>query len=898
MRTMSLLRNFARGLRSLFRKEQVDRDLDEELRAYQEAAAEEKMRDGMSRKEALRAVRLERGSLEASKEIVRSGGWESTVETSWQDLRFAARMLRKNPGFTAVAVLTLALGIGANTAIFSLANTVFFKPGPAENSNELVAVFFGDLEGHGLSNHSYADYLDYRKESSDVLSGLAAYTTLPANLVVAQTTERINAGLVSDNYFSVLGVRPVVGRVFLPEAASKTGDDFTAVISESLWRRGFGDTDDLGGKTVWLNNSSYKVIGVVPEQTAQMAHIVKIDVFVPAEMKGVLDGDTDFVAKRQNKEFMVVGRLHPGVALGQAQAKFNLIAGELQKLYPDALTDNRHVHPLSLVPYSSVPFELRGLVVGFVGLLMGAVGIVLLIACNNLANFQLARGMARKKEIAVRLALGASRGRLVQQFLTENLVVGLLGGTLGFVLALWTKGLLAQFTPNIGVPLVIDLSLDYRVFGFSVIITLLTAVAFGLAPALQATKTDANEGLKEADQTQTVGQRRARFRNWLMVAQVAVSLVLLMCASTFLSSVFKLRSIDLGFNPSNLALLSVNPNMQGYSPRRTKEFIRQATERLRTVPGVQTVAVASRVPMGLSNVREQILPYAQVGPHVQTPFFVGSNRVDRSYFEAMRIPLVRGRAFEPQDRDREPLVAIVNEALARRLWPNQESVGQFIQKLDGRTFEVIGVAKTGKYDSLSEGSVPFVYFLLDQTDGYSSELTFSVRTAIPPEPQLDTFRRRLVELDPALAIFDVETMDQHLADSLLLVRMGAILLSVFGSLALALASLGLYGQMGYLVRQRTREMGIRVALGANPRRVLKLILKQGIRLILSGAAIGSLFGFSISILIASQLYGVAPTDIVTLIAVVSTQFGIALVACWFPARRAMRVDPMVALRYE
>jgi len=529
---------------------------------------------------------------------------------------------------------------------------------------------------------------------------------------------------------------------------------------------------------------------------------------------------------------------------------------------------------------------------------MGAVGIVLLIACNNLANFQLARGMARKKEIAVRLALGASRGRLVQQFLTENLVVGLLGGTLGFVLALWTKGLLAKFTPNIGVPLVIDLSLDYRVFGFSVVMTLFTAVAFGLAPALQATKTDANEGLKEADQTQTVGQRRARLRNWLMVGQVAVSLVLLMCASIFLSSVFKLRSIDLGFNPSNLALLSVNPNMEGYSPGRTKEFIWQATERLRAVPGVQTVAVASRVPMGLSSVLDQILPYAQIGAHVQTPFFVGSNRVDPSYFEAMRIPLVRGRAFAPQDRDGEPLVAIVNEALARRSWPNQESVGQFIQRLDGRTFEVIGVTKTGKYDSLSEESVPFVYFPFDQTDGYSSELTFYVRTAIPPEPLLDAFRQQVVAHNPALPVFDVETMDQHLADSLLLVRMGAILLSVFGGLALALASLGLYGQMGYLVRQRTREMGIRIALGATPSNVLNLILRQGISLTLSGAAIGSLFGFGIGILIASQLYGVAPTDIVTLIAVMSIQFGIALFACWFPARHAMRVDPMVALRYE
>ncbi len=895
---MSLLRNLSDGLRSLLRKERVEGELDEELHGFLEMAAEEKMKQGMSREDAHRAVRLERGSLEVTKAIVRAAGWESLVETLWQDLRFAARILRKSPGFTTVAVLTLALGIGANTAIFSLVNTVFFKPVPAENSNELVTIFFGDLEGHGLSNHSYADYLDYRKESGDVLSGLAAYTTLPANLVVGQATERINVGLVSDNYFSVLGVRPIVGRPFLPEDTSKTREDFTAVISESLWRRGFGGSHDLAGKTVWLNNSNYNVMGVVPEQTARMTNIAKIDVFVPAAMKGVLNGDTNFLAKRENKEFMVVGRLHARVAVEQAQAKFNVIADKLQKLYPDAWTENRHARPLSVVPYSSVPFELRSLVVGFVGLLMGGVGAVLLIACNNLANFLLARAMARKREIAVRLALGASRQRLVQQLLTENLVVALLGGTLGFVLAIWAKGLLARFTPNIGVPLVIDLSVDYRVFGFSIIITVLTAIAFGLAPALQATKSDANEGLKEADQTQTVGQRRARLRYWLMVGQVAVSLTLLMCASIFLSSVFKLRSIDLGFNPSDLALLSVNPNMQGYLPERTREFIRQAIERLRAVPGVQAVAVASRVPMGLSSVRDQILPYARVGPQVQTPILVGSNRVDPSYFEAMRIPLLRGRTFEPQDRDGMPPVAIVNEALARRLWPNHEPVGQLIQKSDGRAFEVIGVAKTGKYDSVSEESLPFVYFPLDQTDGYSSELTFHIRTGIPPEPLLDTFRRQVVALYPTLTVFDVQTMEEHLADSLLLVRVGAVLLSIFGGLALALASLGLYGQMGYLVRQRTREIGIRIALGANPSNVLKLILKQGISLTLSGAAIGSLFGFSISILIASQLYGVAPTDIVTLLAVTSTQFGIALFACWLPARRAMRFDPIVALRYE
>ncbi|MGD1080503.1 MAG: ABC transporter permease [Candidatus Sulfotelmatobacter sp.] len=814
-----------------------------------------------------------------------------------QDARYALRQVRKSPGFTAVAVLTLALGIGANTAIFSLVNSTLLKPVPAENSNQLASIFFGDPEGHGLSNHSYADYLDYRKDSGDVLSGLAAYTTLPANLVVGQATERINVGLVSDNYFSVLGVTPIIGRAFLPEENSKPGGDFIAVISESLWRRMFGENRALAGKTLWLNNASYNVIGVVPEQTARMTNIVKIDVFVPAVMEGVLGGDTDYLSRRQNKEFMVVGRLQTGVALGQAQAKFNLIADGLQKLYPDAWTENGHAHALSLVPYSSVPFELRGLVVGFVGLLMGGAGVVLVIACNNLASFLLARGITRKKEIAVRLVLGASRWRLVQQLLTENLVIAVLGGTLGFLLALWTKGLLARFTPNIGVPLIIDLSLDYRVFGFSIIVTLLTTVAFGLAPALQATKADANQGLKEADQSQTVGQRRARLRNWLMVGQVAVSLVLLMCASIFLSSVFKLRSIDLGFSPNNLALLSLNPAMQGYSPQRSRELVQQANERLKAVPGVQTIAVASRVPMGLSSVRDQILPYAD-GPHVQTPTYVGSNSVSPSYFEAMRIPLLRGRSFEAQDRDGAPPVVIVNDVLARRFWPNQEPLGKRIQKLDGRTFEVIGVAKTGKYDTLGEEALPFVYLPLDQSDGFRSELTFHIRTKIPPEPLLDTFRRQLVALNPALTVFDVETMNEHLADSLLLVRMGAILLSVFGGLAMALASLGLYGLIGYLVRQRTREMGIRMALGANPRDLLKLVLKQGMRLTLSGAAVGSALGFGISVLIASQLYGVTTVDIATLAGAASIQFGVALLACWFPARRAMRVDPMKALRYE
>ena len=890
---MSLLRKLRSGLRSLFRKEQVDRELDEELRAYQEMAAEEKMKDGMSRKEALRVVRLERGSLELTKEVVRSGGWESFVQTCWQDLRFGLRTLRKSPGFTAVAVLTLALGIGANTAIFTLVNSGLLKPMHAENPNELVSIFFGDAQGHGLSNHSYADYLDYRKDSTDVLSGLAAYTTVPANLVIGQATERINVGLVSDNYFSVLRVKPVAGHAFFAEEKTQLGSDFSAVISESLCLRAFGGGDPTG-KTVWLNNSSYKVIGVVPEQTARMASIVKIDVFIPAMMQGVLRGDRDFSSKRQNKEFMVLGRLRPEINRNQAQAKFSLIAGELQKLYPEAWTENGHTHPLSVVPFSSVPFELQGLAIGFAGLLMGGVGVVLLIACNNLANLLFARGMTRKREIAVRLALGASRSRLVQQLLTENLMMALLGGVLGFLIAIWARGLLARFTPQLGIPLVVDLSLDYRLFGFSIIVTLVTAAAFGLAPALQVTKTHPNEGLKEGDQTQTAGEKPSRLRSWLMVGQVAVSLVLLMCGGLFLSSILKLRSVELGFNPSNLALLSVDPGMQGYSPERSGEFVRQAMQRLSGMPGVRAVALAARVPMGLSSLREQILAYGSGGRPAPAPTWVGSNRVSPSYFETMSIPLLRGRAFETHDVAK----AIINEFLAKTFWPNQEAIGQRIENSSGKTFEIIGVTKDGKYDKLGEAPLPFVYFLLDPSDGSNSELIFHIRTTTTPESLLNTLRKQLLALDPTLAVYDVETMDEHLADSLLLVRMGANVLGTFGALGLGLAVIGLYGLIAYLVRQRTREIGIRIALGANPREVLTLVLKKGMKLTLIGVAIGSTVGLALSIVIASQLYGLASVDAAILAAAVSTQFAIALLACLLPARRAMRVDPIVALRYE
>jgi predicted permease len=819
------------------------------------------------------------------------------METLTQDLRYAFRVLRKNPGFTTVAVITLALGIGANTAVFSLVNSTLFKPFYATNPAELVSIFWGDTEGHGLSNHSYADYLDYRKESDPILSELAAFTTVPANLVLGQGTERINVGLVSDNYFSILGISPIVGRAFLPEENSAAGSSFVAVISENLWRQKFGGTHALAGKSVWLNNAGYSVIGVVPERVSRMAVVAKIDVFVPAIMEGVIGGDPHFLSDRGNKEFMVVGRVRKEVTLSQAQARFNVIAAQLQKQYPDTWTEGGRAHPLTVVPATAVPFELRGMVLGFAGLLMGAVGSVLLIGCSNLASFLLSRATMRRKEISVRLALGASRLRLVQQLLTESSLLALLGGTVGFVVAAWAKDLLSAFAPNIGVPLVIDLSLDYRVLGFSVLVTLLTTLAFGLAPALQATRPDVVEGLKEGERIEaTTGLRRTRLRNGLMVAQVAGSLVLLMCAGMFLSSLEKLNSVNLGFNSNDLALLSVDLGMEGYSPERSRAFVAQAITSLEAVPGSGVVAVAARVPMGLSRVREQMLPEGSDVREEQRAVWVGSNSVGSDYFETMGIPLLRGRVFTQQDCDVVPRVAVVNDRLASLYWPNQDPLGKRIREPGGKSFEVVGVAKTGKYESVGESPVPFVYLPLNPE--YTPALSFHIRTRVPSQHLLQTFKGELQALDPRLTIFDVETMNEHLADSMLPIRMGAILLGIFGGLALALASIGLYGLLSYMVRQRTHEIGIRVALGASPRDVLRLVLGHGISLTMRGIVIGVVFGFGLSFLIANQLSGVAPADIAALAVVVLVQVGVALLACYIPARRAMRVDPIVALRHE
>ncbi len=893
---MNLFRRIQSWVRALFEKSKLDREMGLEMHSHIEMQTRENLEAGMKPDEARRAAHRQFGSIESIKETCREQRGVSWIENLVRDVGFGGRMLRNNPGFTAVAVLTLALGIGANTAIFTLANFALFGSSPAEKADELVSVFFGDSRGQGTSNHSYADYMDYRRETTDVLSGIAAFTPVPANLLVGQGTERISVGLVSDNYFSVFGLRPIVGRAFSPDENRTPGAHPVAVISESLWRRQFAGDRELTTKTIWLNNASYNVVGVLPESAARMVAVIKVDVFVPAMMQGVVGQGRDYLSERGNKEFMVVGRLRPGVALARAQSGLNILAARLAKQYPEAWSDHGRVRPLTLVPQSQsqLPFELRGYVVRFVVLLLCVAGAVLLIACANIANFLLARATARRREIAVRIALGASRWRIIRQLVTENLLLSLAGGTAGLLVAFWSADLLAAFVPSVGVPLAFKLGLDFRVLAFNLAVTLATAVAFGLAPALQASRPEVAQGLKEGEDLHASGQRCLSLRNVLAVGQVAVSLVLLLCAGMFLRSLGKLRSMEPGFNTEKVALFSVDLALQGYSAEGSRAFYDQVVERIQHLPGVAAVEAARRVPIGLSKVGQQFIAEGRdIKPEEA---YFGFNIVGPHYFETMEIPILRGRSFTALDRQGVARVAIINQTLAERLWPGQDPVGKRLFQENNLSLKIIGVCKACKYHSLSEGPTPFVYLPLLQN--FAPSLTFHVRTRSAPAALLHVLRQEALALDHTLAVFDLKTMNEHLAVSMLPVRVGAVLLGIFGALALGLAMLGLYGVMSYAVTRRTREIGIRVALGARRSDVLRLIVRHGMKLTSIGVFIGLLLGSGVTAVIASQLYGVSPADVVTLAGVALALAGVALLSCYLPARRGAKVDPMIALRYE
>lgn len=799
-------------------------------------------------------------------------------------------MLLKRPGLSSIAIITLALGIGANTAIFSLVNTVLLRPLPIDRPEQLVSLN-SDSPGSNVPTLSYPNYRDFR-DRNDVLAGLLCYRFSPISLSNNGVNERMWAYLVSGNYFDVLGVKPALGRFFTEQDDKAPGAHPVAVITYNCWQKRFAGATDVVGKNVIVNGRSFTIIGVAGQgfHGSEISYVPEM--WFPMMMLGQIEPGNDYLEDRDSANLFVQGRLNPGVTTQQAETQLKTIAAELAREYPNE-NENKTI---MLSPPGLFGAFMRGPIVGFAGVLMAVVGLVLLLACTNLANLLLARATERRKEIAIRLAIGAGRGRLLRQLLTESVLLAACGGVLGLGLAYWVVNAMMAFKPPMDIPLSTQLHIDYRVLLFTAAVSLLTGVVFGLLPALQATNPDLVPALK--DETSIGGYRRSWLRNGLVVFQVSLSLLLLICAGLVLRGLQRAQFLSPGFVAQHAIEMSFDLNLQGYDGARSKQFKRNLLERVRTVPGVSYAGLSNFVPLSLNinnnNVFVEGAPQER-GANIPSTM---TSAASPGFVPALGVDLLEGRDFTDEDGDTRPRAAVVNEAFARRFWPGQSALGKrfSFQGVTGPWIEVIGVMRDGKYFSLGEDPSPFIYVNLRPTDG--SYLTLMVRTSSEPQAVIGALRSEFHELDSNLPVYSVRTMTEHMALPLFPARVAATLLGSFGVLALILAAIGIFGVMSYAVSQRTREIGIRMALGADAARILRLVIGQGLKLILFGLAIGLLAAFAGTRLMSSLLYGVSATDTVTFGVIALLLTGVALLACYLPARRATRVDPMIALRCE
>jgi predicted permease len=814
------------------------------------------------------------------------------MRTLWQDVRYGVRRLQKTPGFTLIAVVSLALGIGANTAIFSLVNTALLRPLPVNEPQQLVGVVGTLHSGADDTAQSYLNYKDYR-DRNQVFSGLLAYHFSAVSLGAVGTSARVWGLLVSGNYFDVLGVRPALGRGFLPEEDEARGAHPVVVLGYGCWQSRFGGARDIVGRSISINGQPFTVVGVAPQGFGGTDVAFASEVFIPLAMAPQIEPGGNLLDDRRDDDILVIGRLKPNVTREQAEASLKILTEEMAREHPN---DDAGRGVRLRTPGLPMLGEVRDSVITFSAVLMGVVGLVLLLACVNLANLLLARATERRKEVAIRLALGASRFRLVRQLVTESVVLSLAGGAAGLLLASWINGLVNSIKLPVDFPLLIDLRLDWRVLAFTLAVSVLTGVLFSLLPALQSSKPDLVPALKE--EGQLAGFQRSRLRNSLVVAQVALSLVLLVCAGLIVRGLQAARSVRPGFNPDHAVELSFDLHMQGYDERRGGAFERELIGRVRQLPGVRSAALTDSMPLSLDF--ESSTVYAEGQPFksaselpLAVPFTVGPD-----FFKTLEIPLVAGRDFDERDGAKDARAAIVNETFARKFWPGQEALGRrFSLSGPGDAYlTVVGVAADGKYETLAEEPQPAFYRPLPRD--HAGFLILVARVEGDPQAAIAAIRREAQQLDPTLPLFGVKTLNEQMQVPLFPARVAAIVLGSFGVMALLLAAIGIYGVMSYVVAGRTREIGLRMALGADHSRVLRLIVGQGARLAAVGLAVGALAAFAAARLLTSLLYGVSPGDPLTFAAVALLLAGVALLACYVPARRAAKVDPMVALRYE
>ncbi len=818
------------------------------------------------------------------------------METLLKDLRYGIRSLLKQPGFASVAVLSIALGIGVNTTIFSFVNATLFRPLPFPESDQLVRLWDGN-------SASYPDYVAYRDESK-VFSSLVAYAQRPLSLNVNGESERIYGEIVTGNYFDVLKVKPAIGRGFLEEEDRTPGTHPVVVLSNAIWRRQFNSDSAILGKGIKLNNYSFTVIGVMPEKFVGASLISPPDVWVPMMMEPIVDRGSRALTSPDEGWLMMLGRLRPDVKLAGAQAAVATIASRLHQARRE-----RHSEPEQVDRRIVAVAEARGLMVPPEGrvpvflaitIVMAVVGLVLLVACANVANMLLARAVTRRKEIAVRLALGAGRWRIIRQMLTESVLLSLIGGVGGLLLAGWSTNLLATLMPQSfpGNSIAPDISLDARVFLYTFLLSAVTGVIFGLAPALQTSKPDVVATLKDGALSFGSGRTRFTLRNLLVVTQVAISMLLLVVAGLFLRNLRNTQHAEPGFVTDTSLMMSFDLGLARYDMARGQMFEEQLLQRVRSLPQVQAASLAEYVPL---NDAGTLTPLYVEGEPIPDRFdddsLLSSNTVSLDYFRTLSIPLMKGRDFNSSDTASSPEVIIVNETLARRIVPDGNAVGKRI-RMDskGDFLEVVGVVRDIKYRQLSEKPPFFGYLPLSQR--YRPAMTLHVRTPSDPVAAINQVRGEIKALDSDLPLTGVKTMQEHMRLPLAPAKLLALLSSTFGILALLLASIGLYGVMAYLVGSRTREIGIRMALGAQTSGVRRLVIVQGMRLALSGVAVGTLAALAFTRVLGGLLYGVSATDPFTFAGVVVLLASVALLACLVPAWRATRVDPLVALRYE
>jgi len=879
---MSALRQLVSLWRNLLGTNRVEHELADEVQAYVDLLVDEKINEGMAPDDARRAALAEMGGVEQLKEGVREVRMGSGIATFLQDLQFGARTFAKRPGFTSIVVLTLALGVGANTAIFSVVNALLLRPLPVDESDRLVWVWGRSSRGDRASV-SPADFLDFRAQS-DVFEHFAAYVETKHNLSGDFEPERLAGANVSADFFDTLRVAPVLGRGFLPQEEQER-EPRVVVLSHGLWQRRYGGDPGILGQTIALDGRSVSVVGIMP---AGFAFPGRVDLWTPVPLLA------DEMQARKAHFLRPIARLGQGVSLAQAQAAADAIAARLEEQYPASNVGwGLRLEPMHDVVVGDIRLALL--------VITGAVGLVLLIACANLANLMLARASSRQLEITIRAAIGASRRRIARQLLTESALLVLLGGALGLLLAGWGAEVLAAQLPErvvAGIPGRVDTGIDARVLGFTAAVTLLTGLVFGAIPAIQASRLDLSDALKHGGLSATDGVHRNRLRNILVVAEIAGSTVLLIGAGLLMKSFITLREVDPGFDARHVLAVSVELSSSKYkdaAPRAA--YFDEAIRRVASVPGVESVATINALPLvpGQGGDAYFRIPGRPLENPNDSPT-AEYRRISADYFRTMGIPLVAGRPFDEREARESAPVVIINEAMARRYFPNEDPIGRRLD-IEWATLvpsEIVGVVGNVRQYGLDREPLPEMYVPTLEA-GFTNLV---VRTSADPLGLASAVRRELASVDKDQPITSVKAMAQYVEESTDSREFSLALLGAFGGVALLLASMGIYGVISYMVAQRTREIGIRLALGARRSDVLLLVLRRGLVLTLGGTAIGLAAAFALSRFLASLLYGVSAADGATFWAVSGVLTFVAMVACYVPARRAASVDPIVAIRTE